>query len=370
MRVLHFYKTALPESTGGVEQVIDQIARGTTTLGVTNTVLALSRQPNRVPVSINGYSLITVSRDFEFSSTGISRESYSVFKALMTETDLIHYHFPWPFADLIHHLVKPGKPTLLTYHSDIIRQKLLLRLYWPLMQSFLGSVDHIVATSPNYLATSQVLKSFRARTSVIPIGLDAGVYPKPDMARVRYFKSFFGERFFLFIGAFRYYKGLQTLVEAARAANYPIVVAGSGPAEREITSLAAQYQLTNMFFLGQISDEEKSSLLEACFCLVSASNLRSEAFGVSLLEGAMFGRPMISCEIGTGTTYVNIHHLTGLVIPPSDPQALTDALTWLWSHPEQATEMGARARTRYEAVFTAREMAKSYYDLYRNLLRR
>ena len=76
------------------------------------------------------------------------------------------------------------------------------------------------------------------------------------------------------------------------------------------------------------------------------SHLRSEAFGISLLEGAMFGKPMISSEIGTGTSYINIAGETGLVVPPNAPQALHEAMRQLWEHPEQAAQMGARAEER------------------------
>jgi glycosyltransferase involved in cell wall biosynthesis len=74
------------------------------------------------------------------------------------------------------------------------------------------------------------------------------------------------------------------------------------------------------------------------------SHLRSEAFGISLLEGAMYGKPMISSEIGTGTTYINIDQQTGLVVPPSDPQALREAMRTLWDDPQLAQEMGSAPR--------------------------
>jgi rhamnosyl/mannosyltransferase len=370
MRILHFYKNALPETIGGVEQVIDQISRSTAILGVSNTVLALSNQPSDLPSPMHGYELITVKRDFELASNGFSRKSLGIYKQLASEADLIHYHFPWPFADLIHHLANPKKPTVLTYHSDIIRQKLLLQLYHPLKQSFLRSVDHIVATSPNYLHTSSVLQSYLKKTSVIPIGLDQEAYPKPDQSQIKYYQELFREPFFLFIGAFRYYKGLPILIEAAKITPYPIVIVGSGAAEKELKALAAKHHLNNIFFLGQIPEENKSSLLAACYGIAFPSNLRSEAFGVSLLEGAMFGKPLISCEIGTGTTYINIDRLTGLVVPPSDSLALSEAMDWLWNHPEQAAEMGKNARARYEELFTAKKMAQSYYDLYQTLLNR
>ena len=135
-------------------------------------------------------------------------------------------------------------------------------------------------------------------------------------------------------------------MEAAKGTDYPIVIVGAGPIEEELKRQAAQLGLRNINFLGYLPDEDKIALLTLCYGVLFPSHLRSEAFGVSLLEGAMFGKPMISSEIGTGTTFINIANKTGLVVPPSDPAALRQAMQYLWEHPEQAAEMGRRAEKR------------------------
>ena len=82
----------------------------------------------------------------------------------------------------------------------------------------------------------------------------------------------------------------------------------------------------------------------------------------------MYGKPMISSEIGTGTTFINIGGETGLVVPPSDPAALRQAMQYLWTHPEEASEMGRRAEKRYWDHFTADQMVRSYVNLYKTLV--
>jgi rhamnosyl/mannosyltransferase len=76
---------------------------------------------------------------------------------LAREADVIHYLFPWPFSDVLHQLVRPGTPAVLTYISDIVRQKWLGAAYAPLMQRTLRSVEAIVANAPPYVRTSPVL---------------------------------------------------------------------------------------------------------------------------------------------------------------------------------------------------------------------
>jgi rhamnosyl/mannosyltransferase len=286
---------------------------------------------------------------------------------LAKKADVIHYHFPWPFMDVVHFATMVKKPTVVTYHSDIIRQKHLLKLYRPLKWKFLGDMSRIVATSPNYLATSDVLAKYKHKVSVIPIGLDKTTYPEPSAEKLAYWRDRLGPKFFLFVGVIRYYKGLHILMEAAQGTDYPIVIVGAGPIEEELKAQAAQLGLRNIHFLGHLPDEDKVALLTLCYGVLFPSHLRSEAFGISLLEGAMYGKPMISSEIGTGTTFINIADETGLVVPPSDPLAMRQAMQYLWEHPEQAAEMGRRAEARYWEHFTADQMVAEYVKLYREL---
>jgi len=367
MRVLHFYRTYFPDTIGGIEQVINQLARGVSDFGVEAEVLSLSRKGVARTIEIHGHRAHRARQDFQIASTGFSASVLLRFAQLAEHADVIHYHFPWPFMDVVHFAVRVKKPTVVTYHSDIIRQRHLLKLYRPLMWRFLASVDHIVATSPNYLATSQVLNRFSAKVSVIPIGMDKASYPKPTPERLAFWRERLGERFFLFVGAIRYYKGLHILMEAARGLDYPVVVVGAGPIEQELKAQAAKLDLRNVHFLGQLPEEDKTALLTLCHGVVFPSHLRSEAFGISLLEGAMFGKPMISSEIGTGTTFINIGGETGIVVPAGDPTALREAMRHLWEHPDEAAAMGRRAEERYWKLFTARQMAAAYVDLYRRL---
>lgn len=368
MRVLHFFKTSFPDTMGGVEQVINQIARGANKLGVQTDVLSLT--PDRVArtIEIDGYLAHRARLDFQIASTGFSASAFLRFSELAKKVDVIHFHFPWPFMDVVHFATRVKKPTVVTYHSDIIKQKNLLKLYRPLKHKFLASVDRIVATSPNYLTTSDVLNKFSDKVSVIPIGLDKSTYPEPIPERLLYWREKLGPKFFLFVGVLRYYKGLHILLDATKGTDYPIVIVGAGPIEAELKAQAAQLGLRNIHFLGQLSDEDKVALLTLSYGVLFPSHLRSEAFGISLLEGAMYGKPMISSEIGTGTTFINIADETGLVVPPSDPTALRQAMQYLWEHPEQAAEMGKRAEERYWKHFTAEQMVKSYVELYGELV--
>jgi rhamnosyl/mannosyltransferase len=371
MKVLHLYKTFSTEIFGGVEKVIDQIARSTGPLGVTSEVLALTREKNESSTEMDGYKVYSVPQLLEIASTPLSFKVFNRFSELVRNTDIIHYHFPWPLVDIIHFAKKVNKPTLITYHSDIVKQKMLSKLYKPLMNRFLRDVDHIVATSPNYVASSVVLGELIDKISVIPIGLVRESYLPPSEERLTYWRNRFKGNFFLFVGALRYYKGLQFLIEAAKGINAQIVIVGAGsPTENDLKMKASSLGVNNVHFLGDVAEEDKIALLTLCYGTVMPSHLRSEAFGISLLEGAMFGKPMISCEIGTGTTYINIDKETGIVVPPSDPSSLQNAFQFLLENPKEAHAMGLQAENRYWSLFTAEKMAISYFEVYENLMRK
>ena len=363
MRVLHFYKTVYPDSLGGTEQFIRHLALAARKFGIDSTVLALSDSP-RPSRKIESYTLHQAKKTFDVASMGVSIEAVGMFRRLVREADVVHYHFPWPFADLLHFAVGVSKPSIVTYHSDVVRQRQLLRLYRPLRNRFLSSVDRIVATSPNYLATSPVLRDLEHKVDVIPLGLDRTLYPQPDNGKLQHWDARFGRRFFLFVGVLRYYKGLHILLDACRNRDFTVVIVGAGPTEESLKRKAAELGLRNVHFLGFLPDADKVGLLTLCAAVVFPSHLRSEAFGLTLVEGAMFGKPLISSEIGTGSSFVNSHGETGFVIPASDSQALASAMQAILDQPELGLKMGQAANRRYSEFFTADKMAADYARLY------
>lgn len=368
MRVLHFFKTYYPDSFGGVERTIHAIAKGVIAHGIDSDVLSLSRDPVTNTLEFDGHCAYKAKKDFEFASTGFSRDVVSKFRELSAKADVINYHFPWPFMDLVHMMIPSGKPTIVTYHSDVVKQRLLLPLYRPIMHRFLSSVTHIVATSPNYLHSSRVLGKYRDKTHVIPIGLDEADYPRASHKLKASWSARFAKPFFLFVGVLRYYKGLHTLLEAAKSVDADIVIVGVGPMESELKFQVIRSNLSNLHFLGMVDDHDKAALLELCVAFVFPSHLRSEAYGLSLVEAAMFGKPMISCEIGTGTSYVNKDRETGIVVPPEDAIALAGAMNHILTMAEAATYYGKSSRSRYQSVLRAEMMSEKYAELYQTLV--
>jgi rhamnosyl/mannosyltransferase len=215
--------------------------------------------------------------------------------------------------------------------------------------------------------TSEVLQHHQAKTTVIPLGLDERDYPRASESVKARWRERFPKPFFLFVGVLRYYKGVHILLEAARWTKLDIVLIGEGPMEASLKAYAKEHNLGNVHFLGALPDADKAALLELCTSFVFPSHLRSEAFGLSLVEAAMFGKPMITCEIGTGTSFVNLNEKTGLVVNANDANSLGKAMLQLHTDEAAARAFGINANARYRKYFAAERMCRSYANLYETL---
>jgi rhamnosyl/mannosyltransferase len=176
------------------------------------------------------------------------------------------------------------------------------------------------------------------------------------------------EPFFLFVGALRYYKGLEYLIDAAGKSGLRVLIAGVGPDLERLRTRAEATAKGRVRFLGLVDEPTKFALMRRALAVVLPSHLRSEAFGMVLVEAAMSGRPMISCELGTGTSYVNVDGSTGRVVPPGDTNALAAAMLELANNAGLRESMGSAARQRYLAYFNDRAFGHRMLTLYENIL--
>lgn len=372
MKITHVFKTYFPDTQGGMEECIRQLCLQTSRHAVDNTVLTLSKAVRqRERMSRPECELVRYPVTVDVASTPMSMSLLRHYRECIRNADLIHYHFPWPFADLMHVVHRIKTPYVVTYQSDIVKQETLKHFYAPLMKRFLRGASTITVASPNYLESSQDLVPFRDRCRIMPLGIDEKSYPEASAAVLEHWRQQVGEQFFLFIGVLRYYKGLQFLLDALKGTDHRVVIAGKGPMEDSLKAQARELGIeSQVIFTGFLPDEDKVALLQLCRALVFPSHLRSEAYGISLVEAAMYGRPMISCEIGTGTTFINQRDVTGFVVPPEDPESLRQSMNALAGDDRLSAAMGVQARKRYEETFTATKMGDTCFQIYQEVLER
>jgi rhamnosyl/mannosyltransferase len=372
IKVLQLYRTFFPDTQGGVEEVIRQIAVNSVEFGIETRIIVPSSSIDKTKkIYVDGIVVYRVPELIEIASCNIYKGGFHILRELIEWADVIHYHYPWPYQDFLHFMFvkRYVKKTIITYHSDIVRQQSLLKLYRPLKSVFLADVDVIVATSPAYCDSSPTLQKHRSKVEVIPLGLSKDALPNhPDKDIVDLWREKLGEGFFFFVGVLRYYKGLDVLIRAAVLSGVKVVIAGAG---FEADNLQQQKELLgaeNVHLLGRITDDDKSALISLSRAMVLPSYVRSEAFGVSLLEGMFYSKPLITAELNTGVNYVNEDGVTGIKVDAQSARGLAHAMLKLDGDPELARKMGQAARQRYEKLFTGQMLGESYANLYKRLV--
>ncbi len=370
MKVLNVYKDFYPPVKGGIECHLNLLANGLRDRGVAVDVLVSNNSHRFETETLNRINVFKAPQLGRFYSAPITPTFHYYLRRLGNDADIIHFHHPNPTADFSYLFTNLNKKLVVTYHSDIIRQDKLGMLYSPFRTIFLNKADKIIATSPNYIKTSKVLQQFAHKCTVIPLGVDIERFTSnPELSKINAIrKRYHDQPIILFVGCFRYYKGLHFLVSAMERIPATLILVGAGPEEARLRCLVKQKQLYGkVHFLGELSDEAVNTYYKACDVFVLPSNLRSEAFGIVQLEAMCCKKPVISTELGTGTTYVNIHNETGIVVKPNDVEALASAIQYLIDHPEIRTEFGLHGYQRVTEHFSADRMVTDTIRLYEGL---
>jgi rhamnosyl/mannosyltransferase len=289
--------------------------------------------------------------------------------------DIAHLQFPAdPMAHLAYELLPHSVRRVIGWHSDIVRQKGLLKLYRPLLNHSLRAADAIIAATPAHVSSSAQLAPVRgtAKFRIVPYGLDLARFEKrpalADDIRRRH-----GGAFLLFaLGRHVYYKGFEFLIRAlASLPGAVLALGGQGPITDELRRVARESGVADRVrFAGRIPDEELPAWYHACdvFCLPSVE--RAEAFGIVQVEAMACGKPVVCCELGNGVNWVNRDGETGLAVPPADVAALAGALARLQRDPALRARLGEQGRRRALREFTSAAMAKATLAVYREVLSR
>ena len=378
MNILHIYKDYFPV-LGGIENHVRLLAEGQAARG--HQVTALITNPDGLRTTAIDEAGVRVVRAGRLATVASTPLSLALpWQLARARPDVVHLHFPYPIGEVSQWLLRRGRATVLTYHSDVVRQARILRLYRPLLARVLKKTDALIVGSPQ-MRNSAYLAPHQAKVRLIPYGIPLARFrgrpAATEMARV-------AERYLttgpantgaapaprlLFVGRLRYYKGLDTLIEALPALRPArLLVVGAGPmAEPWQTLTRAVGVPDRIAWLGEVPDADLPALYHLADLFVLPASHPSEAFGLVQVEAMAAGLPVVCTELGTGTSYVNQDGITGRVVPPRDPGALTSAISDLLADPALRARMGAAARAR-ATEFDLDLMVDRVLALYTDLL--
>jgi len=368
-RVLHVGKY-YPPVAGGIENHVHSLVTALSGRYAV-TALVFNTERRTVEEPMEGVRVVRVGTLGRVFSTEMAPSFFSWFMRLR-DADLIHLHTPNPVGEIACLAAPRGARLVITYHSDVVRQRLLGRLNRFVLHRLMKRADRIIAFTRRYMETSPVISHYADKCAIIPHGIDLTEYDSSDRieARVAALRAEHGPRTVLFVGRLVYYKGVDVLLRAlARVPDVNLLVAGDGPTRVGLVALARELGVTDRArFLGRVSHEEKVACYRASDLLVLPATHRSEAFGLVQLEAQACGIPVITTDIDSGVPFVTHHGETGLVIPPRDPEALAAAMKGLLGDEELRKRYGAAGRRRVERLFSREVMTRDCLELYEDLL--
>ena len=309
------------------------------------TVLTTSPQKKTRIEIINSVKVIKAARLTTISSTPISLSLLKWVHNL--RVDITHLHFPYPVGEFAHLYWGKSKRTIITYHSDIIKQRLLLKAYKPFLLRVFDKAHRIIATSPQCIKTSPYLSVRASKCVVIPLGINLSRFTNQGSALVKIIKRRYTPPLLLFVGRLCYFKGLKYLIEAMQHISATLLIVGKGQEEKMLRGLAKGKGIADrVVFLGGLSDIELPAYYKACDVFVLPSSHKSEGFGIVQIEAMAAGKPVVCTELGTGTSFVNVHGRTGLVVPPRNSSALAEAINHLLQDKTLRLELARGAKDR------------------------
>ncbi len=331
MRILQIGTYYLPHF-GGIEKVEYDLSKILRKYGHETKLICFNDSPETVIDEYEGQQIIRVGIKRVIASQAISFEYFSILKKIIKEfnPDVIHIHFPNPLIAFYLKLINPKCKITIHWHSDVIKQKVLKKFYTPLEQKMLKRADRIIATSQLYVDNSKSLEKFKNKVQIVPCIVDSDFLDKRDLTAEKEIKSKYpNKKIIFFIGVHRLYKGIIHLVEAAEYLpdEYIVLIAGSGPLTTELKEYVANKHLTNVEFLGRISEEEKRNYLYVAETFAFPSITKNEAFGIALAEALYCGTPAVTFYIeGSGVNYVNQKNISGIEVDKQDSKLYANAL--------------------------------------------
>ncbi|MCK4648319.1 glycosyltransferase [bacterium] len=353
---------------GGIEKVVQNIAEDLKSEVDMEVLVCRNRGKGRNEI-VNNVKVMRAGSLGIFFSMPFSLSFPIMLKRL--NRDILHFHLPFPLAVISYFLVRPRGRVVVTYHSDIVRQRLSRILYKPFLMKFLKRADCIIAPSKNLTDNSPILKRFRGKCQVIPYGINFEEFRlTPEIAKMaQEIKEKYKGPLLLFVGRLVSYKGLRYLIKAMREVGAQLLIIGKGPLKNKLKKLAKSSGIENkVIWAGEINRKDLIAHYHACDLLVLPSVSNNEAFGIVQLEAFACGKPIVGTNLPTGVTFVNLHEKTGLIVPPKDSKALAQAINRLLKSSDLRKEYGQYAKERVEKEFTKELMSQRVLKLYQELV--
>ena len=320
-------------------------------------------------VMSNKSKLIVVNTVREVAATMISPAMVLKLKQIAKNYDIIHVHHPDPMAAFALLCSGYKGKVVLHWHSDILKQKSLLKLYMPIQKWLINRADVIVGTTPVYVKESPYLQEVQHKVTYLPIGVCHLESPIKQVMDLR--RKYLGKHIVFSLGRLVPYKGFAYLIEAAKHLddNYMVLIGGTGPLRDELQAQIEALGLQDRVkLLGYVSDVDLPAYFEACDLFCMSSVMKTEAFGIVQIEAMSCGKPVVATKIPeSGVSWVNQDGVSGLNAEPCDAEDLAKCIRGILADENDYARFSKGALDRYKTVFTQEQMIHKCLDIYKKL---
>ncbi len=283
-----------------------------------------------------------------------------------TPADIVHLHIPNPTSIVSFFASRHPGRVVVTYQSDVIRQRVLKFAYEPWVRRLLSRADGIVCLSPNYIDSSPMLNAYRSKCHVISHGINPELFTRVDAVAVSQIRAKYGDRIVLAVGRLVYYKGFEHLIRAVAPTGASLLIIGTGPLREHLSQVAREVGAADrVHLLGEVADVLPYYHAARIFVLPSVA--RSEAFGIVQVEAMACGTPVVNTQLDSGVPYVSLDGVSGLTVPPADVPALQQAISRILDDSALHERFSSGARERVRQHFTIENMASQTLQLYRDI---
>lgn len=357
---------------GGVEKVMYDIMSGLSVRGVSCDMLCTT-QDRQISgeIQINEYSrLFCVPTIVILAATTISPAMILKLRRIRKDYDVIHIHHPDPMACMALFFSGYKGKVVLHWHSDILKQKVLLKFYAPFQRWLIKRADVIAGTTPVYVQQSPFLQSVQEKVTSIPIGILPIRSWSGNMNRIK--EQYAGKKIIFSLGRLVEYKGFEYLIKAASilGKDYIFLIGGTGPLRDSLQSQINDLGISDrVILLGYVREKEIPDYFWASDLFVLSSIQKTEAFAIVQIEAMSCSTPIVATRIKeSGVSWVNKQGVSGLNVPPRDPQSLADAIRRILSDVELHANLSRGALKRYQSLFTRSRMTDKCLALYENIM--
>ncbi|SHM16165.1 glycosyltransferase [Ruminococcus flavefaciens] len=367
LRILEVNKAYFPH-TGGIETLIRQYSEELTKLDDVSLKALVCRdgRGKAIREKMNGVELLRAGSLGTYFSCPLSISFIKHFRRMAAKADVVHIHVPFPLADAALLLSGFKGKVVVSWHSDIVKQKKLMFFYKPFMRYLLKRADVILTATEGHVKHSLYLNKYSHKCKVLPYGIT----PEDYLAVPR--RSILTEKAtdkscvkVFFTGRLVYYKGVDVLLKAfTKVKDCELFIAGTGELGDQLRNFVSSHNMEQkVHFLGFLPDEELRQAYADCDIFVLPSVAPSEAFGIVQLEAMVYGKPVINTALKSGVPYVSINGQTGLTVPPSSPKSLAQAINTLAEDRELREKYGRAAAERVKNEFNEKAIIGRLYDI-------